>query len=108
LLKASQEARKECAEILKSGGGSRFKKDLGDPKIWGLEDLPQFKQVVLQFEDDLQELVSWEEKQKQMLRDLRNSMLKGMLSGPSSKRVLIAQCIVSFSWDEEGGDCPIH
>ncbi|KAF4613917.1 hypothetical protein D9613_007855 [Agrocybe pediades] len=70
------EARRRFEQVYKSKGGSRYKKDLGDVTLWGLEDLPQFMKVVIQYETDLEELATWEQKQRQMLRDIRNSMLK--------------------------------
>ena len=66
-------------EFGKPAGGSWQKADLGDKSKWALGDLKQFGQVMLKLGEDLDELEKQREEVKQAVRELRSSMLKGMI-----------------------------
>ncbi len=58
-------------------GGSNHKADLGNPAKWGLADVACFGKVLLQYERDLGLLEMNREKERQALREIKNSILKG-------------------------------
>lgn len=63
--------------LSRSAGGSRRKEDLSNHEKWAPCDSAQFGVVLRQFEQDIIELKEATEKQKEDLRDLGKSMIKG-------------------------------
>jgi nucleoporin NUP159 len=71
--------RKKFEESGTSRGGSRNRRDLGDPSKWGLSDLVHFGQVLRQYEAELDNLAAQNETKTQALREIKSNMLKGKL-----------------------------
>lgn len=69
--------RKKFQELSASRGGSRNRRDLGDPSKWSLSDLSQFGQVLRQYEEELDNLAAQNETKKQVLREIQSNVLKG-------------------------------
>lgn len=57
-------------------GGPRRKEDLGDPAKWSLGDLVLFGRTLVTFSKDLTELKAARNKERQLAKELRASMLK--------------------------------
>ena len=76
---AINNTRKKFEEGGTSRGGSRNRRDLGDPSKWGLRDLLQFAQVLRQYEGELDNLATQNETKTQALREIKSNMLKGEL-----------------------------
>lgn len=83
-------------------GGSRIRKDLGDPTKWGFGDLKQFGKLMLQYEADLAEIEEHRKKQREMIRDLHSSLLKCTFIFIVPVRVFFNDN--RYRWYEEGGD----
>jgi len=73
-------------------GGSNQKTDLGNPAKWGLADVPHFGKVLLQYERDLGLLEMNREKERQALREIKNSILKGAYLLNSSETSMLITC----------------
>ena len=69
--------RKKIEEAGTSRGGSRNRRDLGDPSKWSLGDLTLFGQILRQYEGELDRLETQNGTKLQSLREIRSNMLKG-------------------------------
>lgn len=74
----AQEVNKKREDLGKSAGGSWQKADLGNVQKWSLGDLRQFGQLMVKLTEDLEALERHRDDVKQNIRDLTNSMLKGV------------------------------
>ncbi|KAF9484360.1 hypothetical protein BDN70DRAFT_797827 [Pholiota conissans] len=72
----SQGAQKAVADISNHPSGSRIRADLGDKTKWTLNDLGQFKQLLKQYEVELDLLEANKDKDQQTLREIHSNMLK--------------------------------
>jgi len=73
----AERSKNMLAGLNTSQGGSRVKADLGNQSKWGMADLQQFKQLLLQYQTDLASLAAHREKERQALREIQSNILKG-------------------------------
>lgn len=95
---------KRREELSQSAGGSRRKEDLCIREKWALSDSAQFGVVLRLFEQDISELKEVTEKQREELRDLGKSMIKGECPRYTGRQ----NSDVVSSWHKEGGNCPFQ
>ena len=72
------EAKQQLKKLSEPITGSKRREDLVDAAKWSLGDLALFGRALLAFSKDLTELKAARDKERQLLKELRASMLKGI------------------------------
>ena len=94
------EAKQQLKKLSEPITGSKRREDLVDAAKWSLGDLALFGRTLLAFSKDLTELKAARDKERQLVKELRASMLKGTLHFQCPSDVTDHLC----SEHSQGGD----